>query len=131
MNKLRIMLSIICISILLISGCSNKEYEDFTKAFNNYYFEVAESVNIENTLNTLESLNSHDNSKRIEEMGVLLENIKGKVPDDKIEHYDTLIEWYNAILYLREAYERWPNLTIEEKTRVHTEIISIDIRRDN
>lgn len=130
-HKLRKMLSIICICIVLISGCSNKEYENFAIDFNNTYFEVTKSIDIENTLKTLENLNSSTNSKNIKKMGELLEKIKGKVPESQKDQYEDFVEWHNAILFLREAYEKWPNLPIEEKRRVHTEIMSIDIRRDN
>ena len=125
------MLLVFGVLSIILSGCMNNEYKEFRGNFDNTYFEIAKSVNIADTLETLKNIQSEENKNKIEELRVLLENIRNNVSEDKKDEYQRYNNWYKGLVLLRDIpYSEWDRLSFEQKRNVWTEIGLIDIRRD-
>lgn len=132
LNKIKHYLLVILIFVLLlITGCANKEYKEFTEDFNKTYLEIAQSVELSNTLETLKNLQSDKNKNKIDELRVLLENIQNKVPENKVEEYKRYGNSYKGLILLRESYSKWDKLSFDQKRKIWNEIHLIVIDRDH
>jgi hypothetical protein len=130
-DKVKISIIILILISIALYGCSNKDYDTFRNDFIKTYLEVAESVDIRNTLDTLKELQSDKNIKNIDNLGEALENIKDKVPKSKKKDYERLNEWYQGLVLLKDAYGKWDKLSSEEKGLVLSELMQIDLKKSD
>lgn len=107
----------------LLSGCKKNDYDVFIEEFNSLYINVAKDIDIENTYESIHRLQSEDNTENIKKMGELIEGIKDKVPKRMEEHYEQLVTRYEGIVFLKDCYAKWDELTRDEKSRINVEII--------
>lgn len=129
-KRIVLILLVLVTVLLLLTGCSN-EYEKFSVKFKDIYLEISKAVDITDTLKTLENIQSNDNKNKIEELRILLENIKDKVPTDKKDEYERYNNWYKGLVLLKDTpYSEWDKLSFNEKSNIWTEIGLINIRRE-
>ncbi|MFX4260744.1 hypothetical protein ACOBQJ_00960 [Pelotomaculum propionicicum] len=122
-NIFLMLLFIVCIA----TGCNSmtREYFNSAKEFNNIYFQVTDQVELNNDVKSLKSLQTEENLKNIERLGVLLENIRQTAPENRIPLINNFEERYNDLVFLRDSYERYNVLSIEEKRRFYISMIRI------
>ena len=119
------------IFLVILIGCVRSEYKEFTIQFKNTYLEIANSIDITDTLKTLKSIQSEGNKNRIENLEILLDSIQNKVPKSKKEEYERYKNWYRGLILLRDTpFSEWNNLSFEQKSNVWAEIGLMDIRKE-
>lgn len=130
MNNKTILKSVsVLILCTLLIGCSNNEYKEFKENFENIYFEITKSIDSSDISLTLERLQEDSISNKIDELNELLANIKDSVPENQIQHYQEMNEWYDGLVLLRSFSGNQEQLSFEDNDKIFNEIISINIRR--
>lgn len=122
--------------LIIFSGCSitgdkNQEYFNSANEFNNIYFQIVEQFYTSDTLKSLETLQSEDNRTSIEKLGVLLEKIKQTVPKDRELQYDNFKGRYDDLVFLKESYSRFNELTEEERGKIDRAMVLINYYKIN
>lgn len=118
--------------ILSLTGCSNQkksEYKKFTYEFYDYYFEVADSLDLCDITNMMKGLQLLENQDNLKSMKKLLDDIKDKVPENRKEHYEDMCNWYNALVDISNAYGKWDNLSTDIRGDLEGEMIMMAGRR--
>lgn len=123
------------ILMLILSGCSNdnptSQYHKSAKEFNNIYFEIVECIDLGNTLKSLEQLQSEQNSKKIEQLGAILDNIKTDMPKDREQIYNTFKQRYENLVFLKKSYSKFESLNEDDRGKIDTIFISIGLDKKN
>lgn len=122
--------------IVLIAGCSisgvkTQEYFDSAKEFNKIYFQVVGEIEFNSNMKSLKSLQSEENIKNIERLGVLLENIRQTIPKDREPLIYDFQSRYDDLVFLKNSHERYSELSIEEKRRFNMAMINIKGYKDD
>lgn len=122
--------------IVLITGCSisgvkTQEYFDSAKEFNKIYFQVVGEIEFNSNMKSLKSLQSEENIKNIERLGVLLENIRQTIPKDREPLIYDFQSRYDDLVFLKNSHERYSELSIEEKRRFNMAMINIKGYKDD
>lgn len=120
-----LMLIVVVISLFTLNGCSNDDYINFSKEFEETYYDIIKRVHTNEVVKTLENLQITEIENNINRLKELLERIKDKVPSEKKMEYDIYTEWYNGLILLRDSYSKWDKLTQEEKEEIWIEVIGI------
>ncbi|WP_432406685.1 hypothetical protein [Wukongibacter sp. M2B1] len=129
-KKICLIMLIVFSCSLLLNGCGKNEYKEFTEKFNNTYLDIVNSVDTIDTIGTLKNIQSKENKSKIEELGVLLDNIENKVPRNKKDEYERYVDWHKGLIILRDTpYSEWEKLTFEQKSNVWGEIILLNISK--
>lgn len=95
----------------------------------NYYItfcSVAKDIDIEHTYDSIKKLQSSKNKENIEKLGKLLSGIDGNVPNDREHHYLELKALYDGLVFLKDTYDKWDKLTLEEQSNVNTEMMRME-----
>lgn len=135
-QRLKKIFVVLLFVIILLSGCSiqggkTQEYYSSAKDFNDIYFKVVKQIEINNDKKSLESLQTEENRLNIERLGMLLENIKQIVPKDREVHYDNFKERYEDLVFLKESYPRFNELTEKERARIDRAMVMINYYKDD
>ncbi|GEM_PF-2426991 len=120
--------------ILSLPGCSNEkmsEYKEFMYEFYDYYFEVADSLDLYDITNMMEGLQSSKNQDNLKAMEKLLSDIKDKVPEKREEHYGDMCNWYNALVNISNAYGKWDSLSTDVRGDLELEMTKMSMRQTN
>lgn len=118
--------------VILLTGCSNGDYDKMSIEFERYYIEIANNVYLKDEIKTLKNMKNEETIETLSKMKQLLEKVKTKVPNSKQKHYEILWEMYNDIEFLIYASEKeWSELSVEERGRVYSEIIQIEMTKEN
>lgn len=120
--------------ILSLAGCSNQkrsEYKEFMYEFYDYYFEVADSLDLYDITNMIEGLQSSKNQDNLKAMEKLLSGIKDKVPEKREEHYGDMCNWYNALVNISNAYGKWDSLSTDVRGDLELEMTKMSMRQTN
>ena len=122
----RFFLVSLSIIYILLCGCSSSDkYYSFVDDYYEAFCSVAKSIDIENTYKSIELLQSEENKEYIDKMEKLLEDIKGNVPKNQKDHYSELKTLYDGLVFLKSTYDKWDELTLEEKSRINTEMMTV------
>ncbi len=129
---------LVVLTLILIfesTGCSNdnstSQYHKSAKKFNSIYFEIVECIDLGNTIKSLERLQSEENSKKIDELGNIIKDIKNNIPKDREQLYNTFNERYENLVYLKESYEKLESFNEDDRGKIDTIFISIGLEKDN
>lgn len=109
----------------------NQEYFNSAKEFNEIFFHVVDVIEINNDVKSLEALQSKENTKNIERLGILLQNIKKTVPDDREPIIYNFEDRYNDLVFLRDSYVRYSELSKEERRRLNMAIVNINVYKND
>lgn len=126
---LSIILGLILMTVI-ITGCNNNKYSEFTKKFNESFLKVANAIDCKSNRDSLERIKLDENKNEISKMKTLLENIKNDVPKGMEDHYKYLSSLYEDLLFLQEASSKIDNLSEEEASHVFGNIVIIESERD-
>ncbi|MHB8065616.1 MAG: hypothetical protein ACYDG2_23860 [Ruminiclostridium sp.] len=134
--KVRSYLTILTLILtLIVSGCSNdnstSQYHKSAKEFDNMYFEIVECIDLGNTLKSLEQLQNEENIKKIEELGTLVKDIEKNLPKDSEQLYNTFNERYKNLVFLKESYPKFERITVDDKIKINSILISIGLDKEN
>lgn len=119
------------INITVFSGCSDKEYDNFTIEFKKTYFEIVETIDASSTSEDISNLQNASNVQGIEKLGLLLESIKNNVPENKADEYKRFVKWYNGLILLNDLSNKADKLTEDKKIEIGTELIRVSLRKDD
>jgi len=127
----------IVIAFILITfittGCEDRdnEYSEFTKSFNESILKVAKSIDSNDTMISLERINLDENTKEIENMKILLENIEGNVPPKMEAHYKEMKSLYDMFLFLQETAAKEDKLSYEEISEINGDLVIIALKKND
>ena len=123
------LLMIFVMFLITLSGCENKEFKAFQDEFDNTYFEIAESINMSDTIIASADLQTDDNVENITRLKVLLDDVKDIVPDDDEDlqyDYNLREKRYQGLVIIRDSYGKWDSLSTDEKRRVSFEFFTVE-----
>jgi hypothetical protein len=130
-----LLLFLIVITSGICTGCINREYDAFKTDFNNTYFSIADSIDGKDVDGSIINLQTKENNENMEKLRILLEDIKNRVPEKYRDQYNQFSEQYQRLIYLRDAYAKWDQLTMDEKSRIFNDVTMIEYykltRHDN
>ncbi len=123
------------ILILFLSGCSedssDSQYIVSAKEFNSTYFEIVECIDSRDTLKSLRQLQNEENTEKLEQIKDLLKDIKQNIPKDREQIFHTFELRYNDLVFLKESYSKFESLTEDDRGKIDTIFISIDMDKEN
>ncbi len=122
------------LSINIIGNSSENslsQYNSLSKEFYNTYFDVIESIDSDNTIKSLETLCSDNNKKKIEHLGILIENLRSSVPDGKERLFESMNKRYRNLMFLADSYPKFKELDIDSKIEIDSILISIGLDKGN
>ncbi|MEA4962441.1 hypothetical protein [Lutispora sp.] len=132
--RLKRYITILLFIIFIFTGCSKdtavEKYTESAKKFNTLYFGMIEDIDSSDVMKSLESLQSEDNNnfKQLEEE---LQIIKNTIPESKEELYDNFKKRYEELVFLKDSYTDFTNLSIDIKRKIHLIIVSIEVNKEN
>ena len=130
--KSKINFLIIIYVIIILTGCSNtSQYNSDVKEFKSIYSETIENLETTDAFKTIEQLQTDKNKKNIEELQKLLELIKKDIPKEKEMLYDVLKNQYDDLVFLKDSYNSFNNLSLDEKRRMGIVLVNIAMNKDN
>lgn len=113
----------------MLVGCGNNEYNEFVQKFDQAYFELAKSVDIKDTMKTMENMQEEKNIQLINELKNLIDGISDKVPKNTEKHFEMLRSRYAGLVLIKESYAKWDKMTPDEKGKVLVEMDYIEMRK--
>lgn len=122
------------LSINIIGNSSENslsQYNSLSKEFYNTYFGVIESIDSDNTIKSLETLCSDNNKKKIEHLGILIENLRSSVPDGNERLFESMNKRYRNLVFLADLYPKFKELDIDSKIEIDSILISIGLDKGN
>lgn len=122
------------LSINIIGNSSENslsQYNSLSKEFYNTYFDVIESIDSDNTIKSLETLCSDNNKKKIEHLGILIENLRSSVPDGNERLFESMNKRYRNLVFLADLYPKFKELDIDSKIEIDSILISIGLDKGN
>ena len=128
-KKSILIITVLFLSLFILSGCEDKEFKAFQDEFDNTYFEIAESINISDTIIASADLQTDENVENITLLRVLLDDIKDMVPeDDENLQYDYNLreKRYQGLVIIRDSYGKWENLSTDERRQVLRELDNVE-----
>lgn len=134
MGKVKKYLIIITLILIFIpTGCSNSlsQYNKSAKEFYKVYFDIVEFIDLGNTLKSLEQLQKEENIKRIDQLGDLVEEIKKDIPKNKEQYINAIDERYNNLVFLKNSYAEFKSLSVDDKIKINSILISIGLDKKN
>lgn len=132
--RLKRYITILLFIIFIFAGCSKdkavEKYTESAKKFNTLYFGMVEDIDSSDVMKSLELLQSEDNNnfKQLEEE---LQIIKNTIPESKEELYDNFKKRYEELVFLKDSYTDFTNLSIDIKRKIHLIIVSIEVNKGN
>lgn len=113
----------------MCSGClkdeKDEKYFNAAKQFNKIYFETVECINVSDSVKSLKEFQTETNKKNIEELNILLEEIKINVPKQKEPHYLNFKQRYEDLLFLYESNDKGNNLSLDERRNIYRILLNI------
>lgn len=126
---------LLLILFLFLAGCSSDSssalYNKFAKEFNNTYFKVVKNIDISNTLKSLEKMQTEENVENIDKLGKLVNDLKENLPKGKEQSLNTFNERYEDLKFLKNSYSKFESLSVDDRIRINSIIISIDLEKKN
>lgn len=125
-----LLLAIVCI----LSSCNSTndgKFNDSIVEFKKLYIITTDSITPEDPLAFIQVLQSEENESRIKKMKTLLEEISEITPEDSIDEYNEITDWYNGLLFLRDSYKKKDELTFDENRKIFIEIVLVQQIRNN
>lgn len=115
----------------IIPGCSNdnsvSQYNKSAKEFYTIYFEILESIDSDNTLESLEKLQKDENIKKLDKLGILVKDIKANIPKGKEQKLSYIDKRYNNLIFIKESYPKFKSLSVDDKIKIDSILISIGL----
>lgn len=126
---------LLLILFFILAGCSSDSsstlYNKSAKEFNNTYFKVVENIDVSNTLKSLERIQTEENVKNIDKLGKLINDLKENIPKGKEQSLNTFNERYEDLKFLKNSYTKFESLSVDDKIRINSIIISIGLEKEN
>lgn len=108
--------------LLSFTSCSKSEFDSFVSDFNKEYYAVANEIDIKDTYGSIKKLQTEENKEKINNMGSMIEKIENNIPNAKKKIFEEIQTQYNGIVFLQESYDKWDELSLDEQSRINTEI---------
>lgn len=121
---------ILIIMFLIITGCSNSQYENSRHTYVTTYYKIANSLDIKDPLGSLKKLETDNNKNEIEKLKEILDKMKNTVPSGMEKDFKQLADWYEEMSSLVGTYTKWNYLSVEEKQKVNVKLINIEMTKD-
>ena len=126
---------LLLILFFILAGCSfdrsSALYNKSAKEFSNTYFKVVENIDVSNTLKSLERMQTEENVKNIDKLGKLINDLKENLPKGKEQSLNTFNERYEDLKFLKNSYTKFKSLSVDDKIRINSIIISIGLEKEN
>ncbi len=126
---------LLLILFFILAGCSYDNslalYNDYAKEFNDTYFKVVKNIDVSNTLKSLKEIQTEENVKKIDKLGKLIDDLKENLPKGKEQSLNTLNERYEDLKFLKNSYIKFESLSVDDKIRINSIIISIGLEKEN
>lgn len=113
MQRYKLIILVFCL-ILILLGCSNQEYYEFDKKYNVIYKEIVSALDPNNIS---ESIVDNEINKKLEEIEILVNDIKNEVPKSKKKNFENLMENHQIIKSVIEKGNNWDSINGEDKLR--------------
>lgn len=133
--KLKKYVILLIMLIIVFSGCSQNcstsKYLNSAKEFNKLYFEIVENVDSGNHKKSFEKLQRESDKGKIERLGVLLEDIKKSIPQNREILLENFKQRYEDLVFLVESYPRLNNLSFDDRGKIDRIFILTELNKEN
>ena len=124
---------LLLILFFILAGCSSASssalYNKSAKEFNNTYFKIVKNIDVSNTLKSLKGIQTEE--KNIEKLGKLVNDLKENLPKGREQSLNTFNERYEDLKFLKNSYTEFESLSVDDKIRINSIIVSIDLEKKN
>ena len=79
----------------------------------------------------MRQLQNEENTEKLEQIKDLLKDIKQNIPKDREQIFQTFELRYNDLVFLVESYSKFESLTEDDRGKIDTIFISIDMDKEN
>jgi len=129
----KLFLVVVLIAIVLLANAckANDNYDDCERQFNILYLEIANNISYNDTQGAIRTLQAPEAKAKIDQLGIILDNMEEYLIKEKKQVYDVYLEQYLGLKFISESKKNWNDMSVDERRKVKTEIGLIELSKSN